>query len=51
MIETSKEWLFVIPKNEGSVNCTIKNVARRSAATTMLNKEQSVQESDASKIQ
>jgi hypothetical protein len=39
MIETSNDWLIVIPKDEESVNCTIRNVARRSTVTTMLHKE------------
>jgi hypothetical protein len=38
--------VVVIPRNEGSMNCTIKKVVNSSAATTMLNKEQDVQVSD-----
>jgi hypothetical protein len=38
MIETRNVWLFVIPRNEGSVDCTIKNVTNSSAAATMLNR-------------
>lgn len=51
MVETFKEWSFVIPRNEESVATTIKNGANSSAVTTTLNKEQSVQESDTTKAQ
>jgi hypothetical protein len=43
MPEYNNEWLFVIPKHEGSVVAAIKNVTNRSFTSIMLNSEQDVQ--------
>jgi hypothetical protein len=42
IIEACNVWSFVFPTKEGAVDCAIKNVSNTNAATTKLNKEQSV---------